>query len=110
MPWARIPCDKLINLPLFGIDVIADDGDHVWMRGPSGRMRVHKMLPRVWFESVDDAIQAGAVGIRIGSEAEEAELNNYKERAAEDADNSCSQTDHPPSSNDEGEEEDRGAA
>lgn len=79
MPWARIPADKLINLPLFGIDVIADDGDFVWMRGPSGRMRVNKKLPRVWFESVEDAHQAGAVGIRISSEAESEQYQNLIE-------------------------------
>lgn len=65
MPWARMPPDKLINLPLFGIDLIADDGDFVWMRGPSGRMRINKLFPRVWFENVEDAHQAGAVAIRI---------------------------------------------
>lgn len=70
MPWARIPPDKLINLPLFGIDVIQDDGDFVWMRGDRGRMRVYKHAPRVWFESVADAHQAGATAIRISSPAE----------------------------------------
>jgi hypothetical protein len=74
MPWARIPADKLINLPLFGIDIIADDGDYVWMRGPSGRMRVNKKLPRVYFETISDAHQAGAVSIRISSAEEEDEL------------------------------------
>lgn len=71
MPWARIPPDKLINLPLFGIDVIQDDGDFVWMRGARGRMRIDKRNPRVWFESVSDAHQAGAASIRISSAAEE---------------------------------------
>jgi hypothetical protein len=70
MPWARIPPDKLINLPLFGIDVIADDGDFVWMSGPSGRMHVDKRSPRIFFEDVADAHQAGAVSIRITSQAE----------------------------------------
>ncbi len=73
MPWARIPPDKLIHLPLFGIDVIADDGDFLWMRGPSGRMRVDKRAPRVFFESVADAHQAGAMGIRINSDKDLAE-------------------------------------
>lgn len=40
------------------------------MRGPSGRMRVDKRAPRIWFESVADAHQAGATGIRITSQAE----------------------------------------
>lgn len=79
MPWARIPSDKLVHLPLFGIDIIADDGDYVWMRGPSGRMRVNKLLPRVYFESIEDAMQCGAVGIRISSEADEADLKSYEE-------------------------------
>lgn len=83
MPWARIPPDKLINLPLFGIDVIADDGDFVWMRGPSGRMRVRKAMPRVWFETVEDAHQAGAVAIRITSpedkEAYDAFMETFEE-------------------------------
>jgi len=86
MPWARIPPDRLVHLPLFGIDTIADDGDFVWLRGPSGRMRVSKNSPRVWFESVADAHQAGAVGIRIASEAEEAEYEELlKEISSEDA-------------------------
>ena len=70
MPWARIPPDKLINLPLFGIDVIVDDGDFVWMSGPSGRMHVDKRAPKVFFEDVADAHQAGAAAIRIASAAE----------------------------------------
>ncbi len=86
MPWARIPADKLINLPLFGIDVILDDGDFVWMRGPRGRMRVNKLLPKVFFETVADAHQAGAVGIQIGNEAEEAEYREYNERISREAD------------------------
>lgn len=79
MPWARIPPDKLIHLPLFGIDVIQDDGDFVWMRGPSGRMRVSKHMPRIFFETVEDALQCGALGIRIASQAELAE---YEEATA----------------------------
>ncbi len=77
MPWARIPPDKLIHLPLFGIDVVVpDDGDFFWVRGPKGRMRVSKKMPRVWFDSVEDAMQCGALGIRIASEAE---LSEYDE-------------------------------
>jgi hypothetical protein len=83
MPWARIPADRLIHLPLFGIDVIADDGDFVWMRGPSGRMRVNKMLPRIFFETIEDAYQAGAIDIRIGSAAEEAELDAFNKALEE---------------------------
>ena len=83
MPWARIPADRLVHLPLFGIDVIQDDGDFVWMRGPSGRMRVNKKLPRVFFETIEDAHQAGAVGIRIGSEDEERQLDEYNRKLEE---------------------------
>ena len=82
MPWVRIPADKLENLPLFGIDIISDDGDYVWMRGPSGRMRVNKLLPRVFFESVSDAYQAGAVGIKISSQEEDAEFRAFEEQLA----------------------------
>ena len=81
MPWARIPPDKLINLPLFGIDVVLDDGDFVWMRGERGRMRVDKRSPRVWFESAADAHQAGATAIMIAG-AEDAEREAERERAA----------------------------
>jgi hypothetical protein len=84
MPWARIPADKLINLPLFGIDIIADDGDYVWMRGPSGRMRVNKKLPRIFFESAADAHQAGAVSIRIGNQREMEDLLAFEEHLAAD--------------------------
>lgn len=93
MPWARIPADKLINLPLFGIDVIQDDGDFVWMRGARGRMRVNKMLPRVFFETVEDAHQAGAVDIKISSEAEEAEFREYNERLSAEEDGAPSHGD-----------------
>jgi hypothetical protein len=82
MPWARIPADKLLNLPLFGIDVIADDGDYVWMRGPSGRIRVNKQLPRVFFETTADAHQAGAVSIRIGNQMEQEEYIAFEEHLA----------------------------
>lgn len=95
MPWARIPADKLKHLPLFGIDVIQDDGDFVWMRGPSGRMRVNKKLPRVYFESISDAHQAGAVGIRISSEAEEEELTSYN-RQLEEAEGQDTEAHEPP--------------
>lgn len=78
MPWARIPPDKLINLPLFGIDVvIPKDGDFFWVRGPKGRMRVRKSMPRVWFDSVEDAMQAGATALRIKSEDEQAEYEAF---------------------------------
>jgi hypothetical protein len=77
MPWARIPPDKLIHLPLFGIDiVVADDGDYFWVRGPLGRERVSKKMPRVWFDTVEDAHQAGATAIRIRTTEEAQEYDN----------------------------------
>lgn len=85
MPWARIPPDKLIHLPLFGIDVIADDGDFVWMSGPSGRMHVDKRAPRIFFEDIADALQAGATALRITSEAERDRHNQLIAQLEEDA-------------------------
>ena len=86
MPWARIPPDKLINLPLFGIDVVVpDDGDFFWVRGPKGRIRVNKKMPRVWFDTVEDALQCGALGIRIATDVEQVEYDEAKaKRAAEE--------------------------
>lgn len=84
MPWARIPPDKLIHLPLFGIDVIAEDGDFVWLRGPSGRMRVNKKMPRVYFECVEDAMQAGAAAIRITTDEDRRAHEAYMERLADE--------------------------
>lgn len=87
MPWARIPPDKLINLPLFGIDVVADDGDFVWMSGPSGRMHVSKRAPRVYFEDIADAHQAGAAAILITSDADRerhSEITKTREDIAAD--------------------------
>ena len=79
MPWARIPPDKLINLPLFGIDVVVpDDGDFFWVRGPKGRTRVNKKMPRIWFETVEDALQCGALGIRIATDVEQVEYDAAK--------------------------------
>lgn len=96
MPWARIPADRLIHLPLFGIDVVQDDGEFLWMRGPSGRMHVCKKLPRIFFESVADAHQAGAVDIRIGSEGEEAEFREYNEQLEREANTIEDGNDLPP--------------
>lgn len=60
------------------------------MRGPSGRMRVNKLLPRVYFESVEDAMQAGAVAIRIHSETDRQELADLEDRIAAQESNSAS--------------------
>jgi len=60
MPWVKIPTDRLPHLPLFGIDLIADDGAFAWYRGAIGRMRVEKADPNVFVEDISDAIQLGA--------------------------------------------------
>jgi hypothetical protein len=41
-------------------------------------MRVHKLMPRVFFESVSDAHQAGATAIMISSEADKEEHEALK--------------------------------
>jgi hypothetical protein len=70
MPWARIPPDRLVDLPLFGIDVIQDDGEIVWMTGGpnGGRQSIRKVAPRVWFDDAADAHQAGATAIMISGD------------------------------------------
>ena len=69
MPWARIPPDRLIFLPMFGINVIKDDGEFVWYGNADGRrMRVQKRNPRIWFDDVGDAHQAGATAILQSSD------------------------------------------
>lgn len=81
MPWARIPPDKLVNLPLFGIDTIGEDGNFLWVRGPHGRMAIDKRAPRVFFDSIEDAHQAGATAIKIGGEEDRAELERLNAEA-----------------------------
>ncbi len=68
MPWVKIPPERLQDLPLFGIDLVADDDNWAWYRGSSGRMRVEKSDPKVWFEDLSDAHQCGARGIMISAE------------------------------------------
>lgn len=80
MVWARIPPDKLVHLPLFGIDVIAEEDGFIWMRGPEGRMCVDKRAPRILFESVADAHQAGATAIRIGCQEDMAAIEALAKR------------------------------
>lgn len=83
MVWARIPPNRLDSLPLFGIEVIGPDDERphlVWMEGPSGKMCVNTRSPRIWFESVSDAHQAGATAIQIGSPEEDEEMERFQER------------------------------
>lgn len=83
MPWARIPPDRLIVLPMFNIHLIQEDGAYLWYEGPRGKMRVCKHAPRIFFESKEDAHQAGAVGILLTPHEAEAEAQT--EAAAEAA-------------------------
>jgi hypothetical protein len=66
MPFARIPSERLPDLPLFGIDFILDDGKFAWYHGAKGRIRVEKASPIVYFEEASDAQQCGATAIIIG--------------------------------------------
>jgi hypothetical protein len=66
MPYARIPPERLPDLPLFGIDFLLDDGQFAWYRGEKGRIRVEKASPIVFFEEAGDAHQCGATAIIIG--------------------------------------------
>ena len=80
MVWARIPPDRLIHLPLFGIDVIGEDGNLLWLHGPSGRMCVDKHAPRIWFDDIGDAHQAGATAFKISSAREAAALKEFLDK------------------------------
>lgn len=80
MVWARIPPDRLVHLPLFGIDTLQQDGDLLWLRGPSGRICVDVRAPRIWFEDVGDAMQAGATALRISSREEEEALKAFADK------------------------------
>jgi hypothetical protein len=66
MPYARIPSERLEDLPLFGIDLIVDEGEFAWYRGAKGRIRVEKASPIVYFEEIADAHQCGATALIIG--------------------------------------------
>jgi hypothetical protein len=67
MPWVQIPANRLADLPLFGIDLVADDGQFAWYRGSRGRMRIEKSDPRVFFDEAADAHQCGATSILIAN-------------------------------------------
>lgn len=66
MPWVSIPPEELEHLPLFGYDLVADEGDFAWYTGPKGRMRIEKSDPRVYLEDISDAIQLNAKEILVG--------------------------------------------
>jgi hypothetical protein len=48
-------------------------------------MRVSKHLPRVFFETVEDAMQAGAAAIRVGNERDRKAHEEYIARKAQEA-------------------------
>lgn len=83
MPWARIPCDKLATIGLFGFQLEHQDGKNLWYRGPDGDVYcVDKYAPRFFFECVGDAMQAGCTAVRINSPKDSEELARFKEEAA----------------------------
>ena len=63
MPWAKIPPNRLDHMPLFGYDLVNEDGPLAWYNGPRGRLCIEKDAPQFWFEDVADAQQAGATAI-----------------------------------------------
>jgi hypothetical protein len=65
MPWVKIHPDMLEHLPMFGIDVIREDGQFCWYHGARGRMYVEKADPRVWVDDDVDALQLGATAILV---------------------------------------------
>jgi hypothetical protein len=71
MPWVKIPADRLQHLPLFGIDLIEDQGDFAWYHGPLGRMRIEKADPNVFVEEISEAIELGAKAILVNTERPE---------------------------------------
>jgi hypothetical protein len=92
MVWARIPPDKLVHLPLFGIDVIAEDDSLLWLHGPSGRMCVDKHAPRIWFDDLGDAHQAGATAFKVTNAQEAAALKEFLETPPPPEDTEADQT------------------
>lgn len=76
MPYARIPPDKLDQLPMFGIEFLREDGNILWFQGPGDVVQaVDRLNPRVWFEDAGEAHQAGAQGILIASAADREALD-----------------------------------
>jgi hypothetical protein len=71
MPWVKIPPDQVPHLPLFGIDLIKDEGQFAWYRGERGRMRIDKTEPCVWVGDISDALQLKALDILVEPEATE---------------------------------------
>ena len=83
MPYARIPPDKLDQLPLFGIEFLREDGNMLWFQGPGEMVQVISRLnPRVWFEDAGEAHQAGAMGILIASAKDREAIEKMKQEEA----------------------------
>lgn len=80
MPWARVPCDKLATIGLFGYTLENEDGQNLWYRGPGNELYcVDRYAPRFWFESVSEAVQAGATAVKISSANDGKELAEIHE-------------------------------
>ncbi len=47
-------------------------------------MRVNKLMPRVFFETVEDAMQAGAAAVRIATEEDSKAYHEFLDRLAEE--------------------------
>jgi hypothetical protein len=65
-------------------------------------MRVSKLMPRVWFDSVEDAIQCGALGIRISSDADQAEYDETIAKLEADAGEAAETSSDDPEAEPEG--------
>jgi hypothetical protein len=68
--WARIPPDRLVDIRLFGYELISGNGSTSWFLGPYGRMSVEINNPRVLFEDASEAHQCGASSIFLIDEDE----------------------------------------
>ncbi|KZY55755.1 hypothetical protein A3736_09765 [Erythrobacter sp. HI0063] len=86
MPWARIPCDKLATINLFGYTLEHEDGRNLWYRDADGELFcVDRHAPRFFFDSVGEAMQAGATAVRITSEREAEEMDDLNAQAEAEA-------------------------
>lgn len=89
MPWARVPCDKLANISLFGYHLEKEDGRNLWYRGPDGELFcVDRYAPRFLFESISEAVQAGATAVKISTANDGAELAEIHKALSNTGENS----------------------
>jgi len=59
-------------------------------------MRVSKLMPRVYFETVEDALQAGAAAVRIVSDEDSKAYSEFLERLSAEEASKESGADDPP--------------